>query len=186
MRYKDIVAHFGHHDQIHRGSGVGGEKMAARWRAGWIGRRIKMGFRAISDTYTTQTERVRTFCWPGFVPPFTYFLVFAALPILFLLFFFFFLYSLLPRGPLYPDFPPVLLLSCLLNVLESPFSSLSPSWCPRVVGTCAKKGDGSTGGPSYIASSGQMTIAIPFWNTIASVSCPEVKSSDRCVCLYVF
>lgn len=29
MRYKDIVAHFGHHDQIHRGSGVGGGKMAA-------------------------------------------------------------------------------------------------------------------------------------------------------------
>ena len=145
-----------------------------------------MGFRAISDTYTTQPGRVRTFAGRDSFLLLRIFWSLPLSPVLFLLIFFFY-YSLLPtRGPPYPDFPPVLLPSCLLNVLESPFSSLSPSWCPRVVGTCAKKGDGSTGGPSYIASSGQMTIAIPFWNTIASVPCPDVKSSDRCLCLYVF
>lgn len=97
-----------------------------------------MGFRAISDTYTTQPGRVRTFADRQFISPFAYFLVFAALPVLFLLFFFFII----------PSYQEIHLIPisrrsfCLLVSLMfwNPFSSLSPSWCPRVVGTCVKKG----------------------------------------------
>lgn len=50
MGYKDIVAHFAVDDQIHRGFGAGRKKMATHRGQGKIGRRIKMGFRAISGT----------------------------------------------------------------------------------------------------------------------------------------
>lgn len=50
MGYKDIVAHFAVDDQIHRGFGAGRKKMATHRGQGKIGRRIKMGFRAISET----------------------------------------------------------------------------------------------------------------------------------------
>lgn len=157
MGYRDIVAHFGGDDQIHRALGVGGKK---RWLL--IEDRVnrqknKNGISCDKRNVQCRVEMfARSIPLPSSSNPgIAYFFVFATL------------FFPQPKVHLIPILPLVFLVSCRPNVPESPFFFLAFT---LVASTCWRPPDargGSSdpkGGSSYIASFGQMTIAIPFWN----------------------
>lgn len=149
-----------------------------------------MGFRTISGHVYRQVQMFGRwislffsffFSFPSFHLVVAYFLVFS------LLFFFF---SPLPKVHLIPDFPLVLLVSCLLNVPESLFffpRSHSPSWHPRVGG--AREGRGRIDRPEgrfirycVVRTNDNCNSLL---ESIALVFCPDDESLDRCVKLPV-
>lgn len=102
----------------------------------------------------------------------------------------FFFFPPLPKVHLIPDFPLVLLVSCLLNVPESLFffpRSHSPSWHPRVGG--AREGRGRIDRPEgrfirycVVRTNDNCNSLL---ESIALVFCPDDESLDRCVKLPV-
>lgn len=148
-----------------------------------------MGFRTISGHVYRQVQMFGRwislfffFSFLSFHLVVAYFLVFS------LLFFFFF--PPLPKVHLIPDFPLVLLVSCLLNVPESLFffpRSHSPSWHPRVGG--AREGRGRIDRPEgrfirycVVRTNDNCNSLL---ESIALVFCPDDESLDRCVKLPV-
>lgn len=145
-----------------------------------------MGFRTISGHVYRRVQMFGRwislfFSFPSFHLVVAYFLVFS------LLFFFF---PPLPKVHLIPDFPLVLLVSCLLNVPESLFffpRSHSPSWHPRVGG--AREGRGRIDRPEgrfirycVVRTNDNCNSLL---ESIALVFCPDDESLDRCVKLPV-